>query len=84
FRLIDWPQLRRPAGLAFILGVMVSFGDLGVIAFFGAEDFITLPFLLYQRLGSYRTDDAAGLALILMVLALGLAALADRFTERRA
>jgi thiamine transport system permease protein len=84
FRLIDWPQLRKAAALAFVLAVMVSFGDLGVIAFFGAEDFITLPYLLYQRLGSYRTDDAAGLALILMVLALLMAGLADRLGEGRA
>ena len=82
-RLIDWPQLRRAVALAFVLAVMVSFGDLGVIAFFGTEDFVTLPFLLFQRLGSYRTDDAAGLALILMLLALALAGLADRLGERR-
>lgn len=82
-RLIDWPQLRRPAALAFLLAAMVSFGDLGIIAFFGAEDFITLPYLLYLQLGSYRTADAEGLALTLMVLALGLAMATDRLAERK-
>jgi thiamine transport system permease protein len=46
----------------------LSLGDLGAIALFGSDNFITLPSLLYARLGSYRSNDAAGLALILSVL----------------
>jgi thiamine transport system permease protein len=65
FRLIDWPVLARPLGLAAALAMAMSLGDLGVITLFGSEDFLTLPYLLLQRMGSYRTDDAAGLALIL-------------------
>jgi thiamine transport system permease protein len=45
---------------------------MGAIALFGSEDFITLPALLYAKLGSYRSTDAAGLALILGVLCLVL------------
>ena len=56
----------------------LSIGDLGVIALFGSEDFTTLPFLLYQRFGTYRIDDAAGLALILTVYCFGLIALANQ------
>ena len=54
------------AALAFC----ISLGDLGVIALFGSQDFATLPWLLFQKMGSYRTDDAAGIALILLVLVL--------------
>jgi thiamine transport system permease protein len=42
----------------------------GVIAFFGSDSIVTLPFLIYQRLGSYRTDDAAGIALVLAVFSI--------------
>ncbi|MGI9463913.1 MAG: ABC transporter permease subunit, partial [Aestuariivirgaceae bacterium] len=77
-RLIDWPALRRPLALALAFAMALSIGDLGVIALFGNEDFTTLPLLLYQRFGTYRIDDAAGLALILAVYCFGLIALADR------
>ncbi len=76
-RLVDWPMLRRPLGLAAALSLVLSIGDLGAIALFGSESFRTLPWLLYQKLGSYRTDEAAGLALILLVFILALMALAE-------
>ena len=41
----------------------LSLGDLGVIALFGSDAVKTLPYLLLERMGSYRTADAAGLAL---------------------
>ncbi len=78
WRLIDWPVLRRPIALAAGFALALSIGDLGVIALFGSEDFTTLPYLLYQRFGTYRIDDAAGLALVLLVYCLGLVFLADR------
>ena len=43
----------------------LSLGDLGVIALFGSDSVQTLPYLLLARMGSYRTADAAGLALML-------------------
>ena len=81
FRHVDLPVLKRPVTLALAFAAALSIGDLGVIALFGSQDFTTLPFLLYQRFGSYRIDDAAGLALILMILCLGLMALAERFSH---
>ena len=80
-RLIDWPVLRRPIALALAFAMALSVGDLGVIALFGSEDFTTLPFLLYQRFGTYRIDDASGLALILAIYCFGLIALADRVRQ---
>ncbi len=78
FRLIDWPGLKRPLGVAFAFAMALSLGDLGTIALFGNDFIQTLPFLLLQRMGSYRTDDAAGLALILGFLCLVLMIIADR------
>lgn len=64
-RLIDGPSLRRPALMAFSFACALSLGDLGAVALFGSQDMVTLPYLLYSRMGSYRTADAAGLALML-------------------
>ncbi|WP_420961463.1 thiamine/thiamine pyrophosphate ABC transporter permease [Brucella sp. IR073] len=82
-KLIDWPVLRRPLGVAFAFAMALSLGDLGTIALFGSDAVETLPYLLLQRMGSYRTVDAAGLALILGVLSLGLMMLADRGSARK-
>jgi thiamine transport system permease protein len=83
-RLIDLPTLKRPLGLAFALAMAMSIGDLGVIALFGSDAFSTLPYLLFQRLGSYRTADAAGLALILTALTLTLVLTAERLAREPA
>ncbi|HMF69151.1 MAG TPA: thiamine/thiamine pyrophosphate ABC transporter permease, partial [Phyllobacterium sp.] len=78
FRLVDWPVLKRPLSVAFAFAMALSLGDLGTIALFGNNSIQTLPYLLLQRMGSYRTQDAAGLALILGVLCLLLIIVADR------
>jgi thiamine transport system permease protein len=82
FRLVDWPALRRPFGLALAFAAAVSLGDLGVIALFGSEHVVTLPLLLLQRMGSYRSADAEGLAALLALLCLGLVMAADAFGAR--
>jgi len=81
-RLIDWPVLRRPLAVAAAFALALSLGDLGAIALFGSEHLVTLPLLLLQRLGSYRVDDAAGLALVLGALCLAIMALAERTARR--
>jgi ABC-type sulfate transport system permease component len=58
-------QCCRATDHRLCLRLALSLGDLGAIALFGSDRIITLPWLLYQKLGSYRTDDAAGLALLL-------------------
>lgn len=76
--LIDWPSLRRPLATAFAFAMALSLGDLGVIALFGSDSVQTLPYLLLARMGSYRTEDAAGLALLLGLVCLALVLAADR------
>jgi len=77
-RLIDWPVMRRPAAIALAFAMALSLGDLGVIALFGSDAVQTLPYLLYSRMGAYRTADAAGLALLLAILCFALMTIADR------
>jgi thiamine transport system permease protein len=76
--LVDWPSLRRPLATAFAFAMALSLGDLGVIALFGSDSVQTLPYLLLARMGSYRTADAAGLALLLGMVCLALVLVADR------
>ncbi|MFN3549371.1 MAG: thiamine/thiamine pyrophosphate ABC transporter permease [Mesorhizobium sp.] len=82
WRLVDWPALRRPLATGFAFAMALSLGDLGVIALFGSDAVQTLPYLLLQRMGSYRTADAAGLALLLALLCLALMVAAERLGGR--
>ncbi len=81
-RLVDWPTIRRPLFMALAFAMALSLGDLGVIALFGSDSVQTLPYLLLARMGSYRTEDAAGIALFLGLLCLVLMMLVDRTRSR--
>jgi len=72
FRFIDWPALRKPVLMALSFACALSLGDLGAVALFGSQDMVTLPWLLYSRMASYRSTDAAGLALFLGLVCLVL------------
>lgn len=67
-RLIDVPMLKYEIRYVFALAFCFSLGDLGVISLFASDDFKTLPWLLYQKFGSYRTDDASVIALVMLLL----------------
>lgn len=71
WRRVHWPRHRALLCWCWVFAFGLSLGDFGVVALFGSQDFVTLPYLLYQKLGSYRTGDAYGLALMMWaVLAL--------------
>ncbi|MCW5697856.1 MAG: ABC transporter permease subunit [Bauldia sp.] len=80
-RIVDWPLLRGPLIVAIAMATALSLGDLGVAAFFGGSRFATLPVLLYERLGAYRLDDAAAVALLLTLLTLVLFVIAQRWSN---
>ena len=65
------------------MATALSLGDLGVIALFGGRESATLPLLLYQRMGAYRMEEAAAIALLLALLCLGVTTLADSATRNR-
>jgi len=69
---VEYPYIKSSLGYVFALAFCFSLGDLGIIALFGSDEFTTLPWYLYQLMGSYRTTDAAGVALVLLVLVLGV------------
>lgn len=70
WRYCELPYLRPSIAYIFALSFSLSLGDLGVIALFGSDEITTLPWYLYQLMGSYHTTDAAGVALILLLLVL--------------
>lgn len=78
FRLLEWPLLRRPLGLAMALVAALAMGDLGVIALFGSPDTATLPLLIYQQLGAYLVPQATVTALTLLLLCLAVFWLLER------
>lgn len=83
-RLVDWPLLRAPLAAALALSAALSLGDFGVIALFGGGELVTLPYLLASRLGAYRIDEAAAVALLLVIAAGGLGYAAERWSGRHA
>ncbi len=82
-RLVDWPLMRGAIGLALALAMALSIGDLGSIALFGSESFHTLPWLIYQELGSYRAGAAAGLSSLLLIMVGALLGVAGLFEAPR-
>ncbi|MEQ1771267.1 MAG: hypothetical protein ABL879_15660 [Devosia sp.] len=68
FTQVEWPILARDFGVVFALAFCFSLGDLGVIALFGTQDFVTLPLLMLRALGAYRSNDAAAIAALMLVL----------------
>lgn len=81
-RLLVLPRLRTPLGFGAGLAAALAMGDLGVITLFGDGRNATLPLLLYQLMGRYRMEDAAGAAVLLMALGFGLFWLFDRGSRR--
>lgn len=77
-RWVFLPRLKRPLGFAAGLTAALSMGDLGVIALFADPDRATLPLKVFQLMGAYRMEQAAGAALLLLLLSLGLFWLFDR------
>lgn len=72
WRWVILPRLRPQIGFAAGLTGALSMGDLGVIALFADPNRATLPLQMYRLMGSYQMEAAAGAALILLTLSLGI------------
>ncbi|TNF11825.1 MAG: thiamine/thiamine pyrophosphate ABC transporter permease ThiP [Rhodobacteraceae bacterium] len=77
-RLLTLPRLARPLGFSAGLAAAFSMGDLGVITLFSDGQTRTLPLALFQLMGSYRMDQAAGAATLLLTLTFALFWALDR------
>ncbi|EAR10170.1 ABC transporter permease subunit [Reinekea blandensis] len=66
--LIYLPAVLPLLPWAMVLSMVLSIGDLGVAALLGSAQFVTLPILIYQAMGSYQLVLASQLTLILLVI----------------
>ncbi|KIN74295.1 Thiamin ABC transporter membrane component [Sulfitobacter guttiformis KCTC 32187] len=78
WRVLLLPRLRAQIGFAAGLTGALSMGDLGVIALFADPERVTLPLQMVRLMGAYRMDAAAGAALILLALSLGIFWICDK------
>lgn len=76
-RLVYWPLIRPVLLWALALSAVLSLGDMGVAALVGQVDFVTLPLLIYQSMGSYQMTLAAQLMVLLLALCAALLLLAE-------
>jgi thiamine transport system permease protein len=81
---VVWPAAARPVMAGAALAAALSLGDYGVIALFGGRDLVTLPYVLADRMGAYRMDEAAAIALLMLVLAGGLSLVGERLARSSA
>ncbi|MFC3396689.1 thiamine/thiamine pyrophosphate ABC transporter permease ThiP [Brenneria rubrifaciens] len=81
-KIIELKALKQPLTQALAFASVLSIGDFGVIALFGSEQFRTLPFYLYQQIGSYRSADGAVTALLLMLICFTLFTLIEKLAGR--
>ncbi|APX13028.1 thiamine/thiamine pyrophosphate ABC transporter permease ThiP [Tateyamaria omphalii] len=84
WRIVIIPRLRPQIGFAAGLTAALSVGDLGVVALFADPDVATLPLQMYRLMGAYRTEAAAGAALVLVALAFGMFWVCDAWGRRHA
>ncbi|WP_437610399.1 thiamine/thiamine pyrophosphate ABC transporter permease ThiP [Erwinia sp. V71] len=83
-KLIELKALQRPLAQALAFACVLSIGDFGAVALFGNEDFRTLPFWLFQQIGSYRSQQGAVTALLLLLLCFLLFTLIEKLPGRHA
>ena len=77
-KVVELRALKRPLARALAFACVLSIGDFGVVALFGNEDFRTLPFWLYQQIGSIVADGAVT-ALLLLLLCFALFTVIENF-----
>jgi thiamine transport system permease protein len=73
------PRLRPALGFGAGIAVALSMGDLGVVALFAGDRGATLPLVVQRLVGAYRMDQAAGAAVLLVMLTFGLFWIFDRW-----
>jgi thiamine transport system permease protein len=76
---LEWPLMRASIGQAFGYALLLSLGDMGVIALFGSQSLVSLPLYLFQLIGSYRLEEGACVAVVLISLCLILFYCSSRF-----
>lgn len=66
--LIEFKALKKLFAYNFALTCIMSMGDFGIVALFGGQDFMTLPYYLYELLSHYRYQESAFVAMLLLLI----------------
>ena len=80
--LIDLPSMKPVLFQALLMGFVLSLGDLSAVTLLGSHGLVTMPGLIAQQMGNYRSADAGGSALMLAAICLALTALAHRLGKQ--
>ncbi len=67
-RTLELPLLRRALGLAAVLTLSFSLGEVGAVLLFGGGGIETLPLWIFHLMGRYQFGPAYGAALVLLLL----------------
>lgn len=84
FGAVEWPLIGGEVGVVAALAFCFSMGDLGVISLFGTEDFTTLPLLMSRSLAAYRSNEAGGVAMVMLLITIGAFVLIPKLFARLA
>jgi thiamine transport system permease protein len=82
FRWVYLPAVVPVLPWSIMLAMVLSVGDLGVAALVGSAQFVTLPILIYQAMGSYQMVLASQLTVILLVICCSLLVVAEWLGDR--
>ena len=77
FYLVDFKGLKNLMLMSFAFAAILSLGDFGVIALFGGQSVITLPYYLYQQISHYHYQESVVTAAILLLLSFSLLVVMD-------
>ncbi|TPE54671.1 thiamine/thiamine pyrophosphate ABC transporter, permease protein [Maribrevibacterium harenarium] len=69
---LEWSAIRKALAQGLAYAVLLSLGDLGVVALFGSQGLETLPLYLYRLIGSYRVEQGSSVAVVLVLLCVAL------------
>jgi thiamine transport system permease protein len=77
FYLVDFKGLKNIMLMSFAFAAILSLGDFGIIALFGGQSIITLPYYLYQQISHYYYQESIVTAAILLLLSFSLLVVMD-------
>lgn len=83
WRIVYWPAVAPVFPWAFALSLVLSLGDLGVAALVGSAQFVTLPILIYQAMGSYQMVLASQLTVLLLIMCSAVLLVSEWAGERK-
>ncbi len=81
WRLVDWPLLKRPFGLALGFGFAIALGEFGATTFVARPDRPTLPTAIYRLLGRPGVENV-GMAFAAAVVLAAMTAAVMMASER--